>query len=82
MLKSGFQRDIMLSSRRAPSQPYPLPPPFAPLPVFPKGPFTILIEESIAHDGAPFKITLSAEGDDETGCVLLDHIPSNPSSRQ
>ena len=49
----------------------------------PKGPFTILIEESVAHDGAPFKISLSADGDDamEKGCVLLDHIPSNPSSK-
>lgn len=31
-----------------------------------------MIEESIAHDGAPFKISLSAEGDDamENGTIL------------
>ena len=44
------------------------------------GPFTVEISESIAHSGAPFRISLSAEGDDKSSCVLLDHIPSNPES--
>jgi hypothetical protein len=33
------------------------------------GPLTIEILESIRHDGAPFKVILSNEADDETGCV-------------
>ena len=55
-------------------------PPGAPTLTLAPGPFTVEIEESIAHTGAPFKITLSGDGDDATGCVLIDHIPSNPAS--
>ena len=45
------------------------------------GLFTIKIEESIAHTGAPFRIALSNEEDDSKSCVLLDHIPANPASK-
>ena len=45
------------------------------------GPLTILIEESIAHSGAPFTVSLSQDRRDTGGvCVLLDHIPANSQS--
>ena len=38
----------------------------------------VVFEESIAHKGAPFRIALSNENEDEyESCVLLDHIPHN-----
>jgi len=42
---------------------------------------TIVLEESISHNGAPFRIALSREGVDtyEDG-ILLDHIPHNDES--
>jgi len=45
------------------------------------GPFTVMWEESIAHEGAPFRISLSGDGDDSEACVLLDHIPHDPNAR-
>jgi len=43
---------------------------------------TVVFEESIAHIGAPFRIALSQEGDDEyEACVLLDHIPHNDNNK-
>jgi hypothetical protein len=41
------------------------------------GPLTIEILESINHDGAPFKVILSNEADDETGCVGVTAFFSN-----
>lgn len=38
----------------------------------------MVFEESIAHKGAPFRISLSKEGEDEyESCILLNHIPHN-----
>jgi len=44
------------------------------------GPFTIMWEESIAHEGAPWRISLSGDGDDSVACPLLDHIPHDPNA--
>ena len=44
------------------------------------GPFTIVWEESIAHQGAPWRFSLSGDGDDLEECILLDHVPHNPDS--
>lgn len=46
------------------------------------GPLTVIFEESIAHTGAPWRISLSGDGQDSdsSDCVLLDHIPHNPES--
>lgn len=44
------------------------------------GPMTVIIEESIAHNGAPWRISLSEDGNDDSSCVLLDHIPHNAES--
>lgn len=52
----------------------------APIEVQP-GPFTIMWEESIAHEGAPWRISLSGDGDDAEACPLLDHIPHDPNAR-
>jgi len=41
------------------------------------GPMTLVFEESIAHAGAPFTISLSREGEDVYDVVLLAHIPHN-----
>ena len=41
------------------------------------GPLRVIFEESIYHTGAPFRISLSGDGSDDTSCVLLDHIPHN-----
>jgi hypothetical protein len=46
------------------------------------GPFTVQWEESITHEGAPFRISLSSDGRDtdtlfSKSCVLIDHIPHN-----
>jgi hypothetical protein len=42
------------------------------------GPMRVMLEESIHHTGAPFRISLSQDGTD-TGavCILVDHIPHN-----
>ena len=49
------------------------------------GPMLVTFEESIYHTGAPFRISLSDDGDDDPdrACVLLDHVPHNddPPSR-
>jgi len=45
------------------------------------GPFTVMIEEAINHNGSPWRISLSAESDDNEACPLLDHIPHDPASR-
>lgn len=38
----------------------------------------VVFEESIAHKGAPFRIALSGESEDEyESCVILSHIPHN-----
>lgn len=39
----------------------------------------VVIEESISHAGAPFRVEL-AQGDGGAGCALLDHIPHNDAS--
>ena len=54
-----------------------------PTTVLTPGLHTLKIEESIAHRGAPFKISLSLDGNDDqaSACVLLDHIPANPNSK-
>jgi len=44
------------------------------------GPMTIVWQESIAHAGAPWRFSLSADGNDLESCVLLDHVPHNPDS--
>ena len=44
------------------------------------GPLTIFWQESIAHDGAPFRFSLSGDANDLEECVLLDHVPADPSS--
>lgn len=44
------------------------------------GPLTIHIEESIAHTGAPWRISLSLDGSDDDACTLLDHIPHDDTS--
>ena len=46
------------------------------------GPFTIIFEESLAHTGAPWRVSLSADGDDDADkeCILLDHIPHDDKS--
>jgi len=41
------------------------------------GPMTLVYEESIAHKGAPFTISLSRDGEDVYDVVLLAHIPHN-----
>ena len=41
------------------------------------GPLRLIFEESIHHTGAPFRISLSEDGSDDSSCVLLDHIPHN-----
>ena len=41
------------------------------------GPLRVAFEESIYHTGAPFRISLSADGTDADACTLLDHIPHN-----
>lgn len=41
------------------------------------GPLRITFEESLHHTGAPFRISLSNDGNDDESCVLLDHIPHN-----
>lgn len=41
------------------------------------GPLRVVFEESIYHTGAPFRISLSADGTDSEACTLLDHIPHN-----
>ena len=43
------------------------------------GPLTIHIEESITHRGSPWRISLSADGDDDESCTLLDHVPHDDS---
>ena len=47
------------------------------------GPLTIVFEESIAHTGAPWRVSLSADGDDDASkeCILLDHIPHDDNAR-
>ena len=51
------------------------------------GPLTVHFEESVAHRGAPWRISLSGDGTDDVdqSCLLLDHIPhdedSNPTFR-
>lgn len=53
----------------------------APVEVVP-GPLTILLEESITHRGAPWRIALSREGEDVYDeCVLVDHVPHNDRSQ-
>lgn len=44
------------------------------------GPFTVVFEESVAHTGAPWRISLSADADDAAACILLDHIPHDDAS--
>ena len=46
------------------------------------GPLTIEFEESVAHTGAPWRVSLSADGDDSVSkeCILLDHIPHDDNS--
>lgn len=46
------------------------------------GPLTIEWEETISHDGAPYRLALSREASDDgySECILLDHIPHNPST--
>lgn len=39
------------------------------------GPLTVQWEESVTHDGSPFRIALTRDGTDNDVCVLLDHIP-------
>jgi len=51
-----------------------------PIPISP-GPMTVMIEESIAHRGAPWRISLSQNGSDTDECMILDHIPHNDLSR-
>lgn len=41
------------------------------------GPLRVVFEESVHHTGAPFRISLSDDGSDDSSCVLLDHIPHN-----
>lgn len=42
------------------------------------GPFTISWQESISHIGAPWRISLSGDGDDLNDvCILVDHVPHN-----
>ncbi|KAL7525441.1 hypothetical protein ACHAXR_001007, partial [Thalassiosira sp. AJA248-18] len=45
------------------------------------GPLRVTFEESIHHTGAPFRISLSNDGNDDDSCVLLDHIPHNDCCR-
>mmetsp|Transcript_17260 Transcript_17260/g.36414 ORF Transcript_17260/g.36414 Transcript_17260/m.36414 type:complete len:292 (+) Transcript_17260:139-1014(+) len=45
------------------------------------GPLRVTFEESIHHTGAPFRISLSDDGNDDESCVLLDHIPHNDCCR-
>lgn len=45
------------------------------------GSFTVVIEESIAHTGSPWRISLSGDTDDSQECMLLDHIPHDDNSR-
>ena len=45
------------------------------------GPLTLHIEESVAHTGAPWRVSLSLDGSDDGACTLLDHIPHDDSSR-
>lgn len=45
------------------------------------GPLRIIFEESVHHTGAPFRISLSDDGSDDSSCVLLDHIPHNDCCR-
>lgn len=46
------------------------------------GPLTVAFEESVAHTGAPWRISLTDEGTDEDSksCILLDHIPHDENS--
>lgn len=41
----------------------------------------IVFEESVHHTGAPFRISLSQDGNDDDSCVLLDHVPHNDCCR-
>eukprot|EP00571_Detonula_confervacea_P002743 CAMPEP_0172325260 /NCGR_PEP_ID=MMETSP1058-20130122/53536_1 /TAXON_ID=83371 /ORGANISM="Detonula confervacea, Strain CCMP 353" /LENGTH=364 /DNA_ID=CAMNT_0013041757 /DNA_START=180 /DNA_END=1271 /DNA_ORIENTATION=- len=41
------------------------------------GPLRVTFEESVQHTSAPFRISLSDDGNDDNSCVLLDHIPHN-----
>ena len=45
------------------------------------GPFTVRLEESIAHRGSGWRISLSGESNDTEACVLLDHIPHDDTAR-
>jgi hypothetical protein len=47
------------------------------------GLLSVVFEESVSHEGSPFAIYLSGDGDDspEASCLLLDHIPHNEQSR-
>ena len=45
------------------------------------GSLRIIFEESVHHTGAPFRISLSDDGSDDSSCVLLDHIPHNDCCR-
>ena len=44
------------------------------------GPLTIHLEESVAHRGAPWRISLSQESNDGDACTILDHIPHDDTS--
>ena len=44
------------------------------------GPMTIVWQESIAHAGAPWRFSLSGDGNDLEECILLDHVPHSPTS--
>jgi hypothetical protein len=44
------------------------------------GPLTIVWQESIAHTGAPWRFSLSGDGNDLEECTLLDHVPHSPYS--
>jgi hypothetical protein len=42
------------------------------------GPFSVLFQEVVYHQGAPFRIALSIPGEDYfEECVLMNHIPHN-----
>jgi len=45
------------------------------------GPLTIHIQESIQHAGSGWAFYLSEDGNDNSRCLMLDHIPADPNGK-